>query len=289
MNSPFFAHFYWDPHPIMFTLPYLNWPIRWYGVLFALGFGIAYFMIVKLFRREGIDKASSSALADRLCWYVVIGTVLGARLGHIVFYDLEYHLIHPIEILKTWNGGLASHGGVVGILIALSLFYRKLREQYPQFTFMRFLDIFAIPVPFVATLIRCGNFINQEIIGTTTTVPWGIIFGHPYDGIHNIPHHPVQLYEAVAYFFTFMVLLSLYRFRKKLGEGAIAGWMFVLIFGSRFIIEFYKSPLGGIADDLPIQTGQVLSIPCLLAGVYLIFQSYRKKEVSNPASNQIKI
>lgn len=211
-------------------------------------------------------------IVDRLTWFIVIGTILGARLGHVLFYDFQYFIRHPVEIVQIWKGGLASHGGTIGVLISLFLFLRWNRELLPEFSFLSLIDYIVVPTALVGCLIRIGNFINQEIIGYPSTLPWAVIFGHPMDNASSVPRHPVQLYEAGAYLVTFMVLYSLWSYRgPQLRAGILSGLFFIFVFGSRFLIEFLKLPQGGINSESFLQMGQYLSIPFILIGVYLLF------------------
>jgi phosphatidylglycerol:prolipoprotein diacylglycerol transferase len=168
--------FYWDPPLEVFRLPYLDHPIAWYGLFFVTGFIAGYYLIKHLFTQLSFSKQQSHILADKLVWFTVIGTLIGARLGHILFYDLGYYLNNPHLILKTWEGGLASHGGAIGVLTALVLYRRSIAAMAPQLTFLRILDLIVIPTAFAGVCIRFGNFWNQELVGMPTTMPWGVIF-----------------------------------------------------------------------------------------------------------------
>ncbi len=233
--------------------------------------------------RENIDtcfpkaiyslKDLSMYLTDRLMWFVILGTLVGARLGHVLFYDTARYQKNPIEILKIWEGGLASHGGAVGIIISLVLFMLFIRKRFPEIRFLCLLDNLVVPASLAAVFIRIGNFFNQEIIGTETDVPWAVVFGRPYDGSGVFPRHPAQLYEAGWYLITFFVLSYLWiKKREVLKTGYLTGLFFVLVFTSRFIIEFFKVSQGGIVDDSFLQTGQVLSIPFILVGFWLMYR-----------------
>ncbi len=284
----------WDPDRVLFTIPYINHPIGWYGLLFASGFLLSYFMLLFLIKNAikqnpklaAPKYASLSAediaqiVVDRLSWYVVLGTIIGARLGHVLFYDLDYYRAHPMSILYIWEGGLASHGGTLGVLLALFLFYRKLKQVLPGFSFLAFMDTFCIAVPIACFFIRLGNFFNQEILGTPTQLPWAISFGHPMDGQANIPSHPAQLYEAGVYFLVFIALLICWKYiREKIGTGFFVGLLFLTIFGSRFLIEFVKVHQPNIWDSSSLQMGQWLSLPFIIAGVVLFINSIKKTPV----------
>lgn len=219
-------------------------------------------------------KQTAYFLADRLLWFVVAGTVIGARLGSVFFYDWSYFRQHPLEIFQIWHGGLASHGGVIGVMIAIYFYAKYVQRWFPQLTFLRILDFAAVPTAIVIAFIRLGNFMNQEILGTPTNMPWAVIFGHPADGSSPIPRHPVQLYEAGAYFIIFWILWYLWK-TKRIDEqpGALIGITFILGFGCRFILEFWKADLESIIHSPLLQAGQILSVPFILLGIFLVWQS----------------
>jgi prolipoprotein diacylglyceryl transferase len=215
-------------------------------------------------------------LTDRLCWFAVAGTIIGARLGAVFFYDWPYFRQHPTEILKIWHGGLASHGGAIGVLLALYLYMRYIQKWIPQLTFLQLLDQVAIPSALTCCFIRLGNFINQEIVGIPTDLPWGVLFGHPAENVTAVPRHPVQLYEASAYLLTFLILWQMWKYQHSNQKpGVLAGMLFILGFGSRFILEFWKSNQDSIVRFSFLQTGQILSIPFIFLGIFLFWQSKR--------------
>lgn len=246
------------------------------------------------FPRAAIDKAFAKGvhsaedmarrLMDSLVWYAVIGTIIGARLGDVLFYDWDYYKLHPLQIFNIRQGGLASHGGTVGILLALSLFVRQKRAFLPNQTFIQFLDLFSIVAPLAGCFIRVGNFFNQEILGTATSVPWAVTFGHPVDGHAIVPRHPVQLYEGAAYLFIFFTLFFLWKRRPHLTSGTLSGLCLILIFSARFILEFFKVDQFGAMSQL-LQTGQWLSLPFILAGALLIRSG---KKVSSSLDQKLK-
>ena len=240
--------------------------IRWYGIFFATSIFLAYVILRKIVRDEG----ESPAKLEMLFFYVIIGTILGARLGHCFFYTPSYYLSHPLEILKIWEGGLASHGGAVGILIALLIFAKR----NPDYPFLWLLDKITLIAGLNGFFIRIGNLFNSEIIGTPTTLPWAFIFIR----IDDIPRHPVQLYESLAYGAVFLILLTVYRRYKDIGPGLIAGLFFMLVFTVRFLLEFLKIRQAEYSANLPLSTGQLLSIPFCVVGVILIIYSYKHKK-----------
>ncbi|MEM7175681.1 MAG: prolipoprotein diacylglyceryl transferase [Chlamydiota bacterium] len=207
---------------------------------------------------------------DRLSFYVLISIVIGARLGHILFYEqwMRY-LAHPMDILKTWEGGLASHGGILGLFLGIGLFYLKYRADYSWLSIRRLFDFLALPALCSATLIRLGNFVNQEILGTATTVSWAIIFGDPIDGSAAIPRHPAQLYEAIFYSLSLCLLFRLLP-KTFFRVGALSGIVFGAVFCFRFFIEFFKCKQSYWMETLPVTMGQVLSVPLIICGIWLI-------------------
>ena len=234
--------------------------------------------IQKLF--PGSIKTSSELsilFTDRLTWYVVIGTVIGARLGHVLFYDWHYYSTHLSEILMIRQGGLASHGGTIGIILALCLFRYMNKKQFPEFSLLAIIDALVIPTCIAGACIRLGNFMNQEILGNQTDLPWAIIFKTPADHSMVVPRHPAQLYEAICYIAIFFVLFSLWKiYDGKIRTGILSGLFFVLVFGSRFFIEFLKEPQGSIIDESFLQMGQYLSIPFILLGFLLLMRRTSK-------------
>jgi phosphatidylglycerol---prolipoprotein diacylglyceryl transferase len=288
------ASIHWNPPRTAFHIPYIQHPVAWYGICFVCGFFLGYFIMLALFNHylslnpfKPLSATQNSAndlsrfLTDRLCWFVVAGTIIGARLGAVFFYDWTYYSQHPIEILKTWKGGLASHGGALGVLLAVYLFWLYSKRWLPEFRLLNLLDMIAIPVPLAGFFIRFGNFINQEILGTPSDLPWAVVFGDPADYSNLIPRHPVQLYEGIAYLTIFFLLV--YLWQKKgalLKTGTLFGWMFTLLFSSRFILEFWKTDQGSSLSHHYFQMGQWLSLPFIAAGILILI--FRNKFENKP-------
>jgi len=202
---------------------------------------------------------------------MVIGTVVGARLGHCLFYDPVYYLSRPVEILKIWEGGLASHGGALGILLALYLYTRRLGSP----SYLWLLDRMAIPAALGGFFIRIGNFFNSEIIGMPTFGWWAVVF----EKVDLIPRHPVQLYEALAYAAIFFFLLFFYRRQgKNMREGVLLGAFFVCVFTVRFVLEFVKTPQAAYEANWLLSVGQWLSIPFIVLGAALLAHSFKRAE-----------
>lgn len=284
---------FWDPDAVFWTIPWIDWPIFWYGVFFAVGFACGYFVMRHFVFRQITEwelerhslttsaRRMTAVYMDHLLWYVLVGTVVGARLGHVLFYGWPYYSAHPGEIIKIWEGGLASHGGAIGVVIALAILYRWSRKQYSMITFLGLLDMIVIPVALVGTFIRIGNFFNQEVLGVPSQVPWAVIFGHPADGSAAIPRHPVQLYEASFYLVLFFVLWWLRHHRAvRQHSGLTTGIFFVVLFSYRFAIEFIKVPEGEVLPaSSTLLMGQWLSIPFIVLGIVLIIWSFCKKRM----------
>ena len=259
----------WTAHPEIFRIG--NFAIRWYGVLFASGFATGYFIMLKFFKKENVPVK----LLDQLTTYMVIATVIGARLGHCLFYEPAYYLSHPIEILKIWEGGLASHGAAIGILLAVYIFSRKNKVSY-WWT----MDRIALVTALAGFFIRMGNLMNSEIFGRPTSLPWGFIYANASDPAQRMQaRHPTQIYEGLAYLLIFVILIVIYY--KKNGkprEGSLLSLFLLLVFAARFLIEFLKEPQVGFEQSMILNLGQLLSIPFILAGSAGLFLIYRKKE-----------
>jgi len=370
----------WNPKREIFTIPHLDIPIVWYGVIFAFGFAVSYYIftyhlrnyllnfptfteemirnedwVLKQFKspknkkiesavdlissessfikryspskmvksfnkaltgsffeqmrghfRKGkfaflnklkcvkdkekagarlvIDQLFSSGfytlkqvvckITDRFAIYIIVATVLGARLGHLIFYEpASYYLKNPLIILQTWKGGLSSHGGAAAIIIAVYLFSRWVRRYSDHLDWIQLLDLIAIPTGFVAGCIRVGNFFNQEILGTRTNLPWAVSFGNPIDGsMPGIARHPVQLYEAFFYFAVFVLIFFLAKkTRIFLNRGKIVGLFLTLVFTFRFFAEYFKVEQSKFLQSDFLTMGQILSIPMIIIGFLFLF------------------
>jgi phosphatidylglycerol---prolipoprotein diacylglyceryl transferase len=358
------SYIIWNASPDIFTLPIpfidKELTLRWYGLLFALGFLIGQQILYYIFKKEGKPEKD----VDTLTIYMVVATVIGARLGHVLFYEPEKYLTNPIDILKIWEGGLASHGAAVGILFVLWLYGRK---KKPGQNYLQTLDRIVILVALTGALIRFGNFMNSEIIGKETNSDYGVVFarnvtevlksdesigsvsyvqvdsasnadgyrpvkilmefneGHntyedyaqyvesrvnsflsynPYVREHisqsgyvtyklgqdetkkfyaivntyAIPRHPAQLYEAISCVLLFAFLFWIWsKYKVQLPEGRLFGIFVIVCFGLRFFYEFLKVNQVDFENSLPLNMGQLLSIPLVLAGVYVLIRSYRQE------------
>jgi prolipoprotein diacylglyceryl transferase len=221
----------------------------------------------RIFKNENLGEA----VLDRLTVYMALGVIIGARLGHCLFYEPGYYLSHPLEILKIWHGGLASHGAAIGILIALWLFVRKEKKDYTWV-----IDRIAIVVALSGFFIRTGNLMNSEIYGVETTVPWGFVFLRNGE---TAPKHPTQIYEALAYLAIFILLYRIYWNKK--GEhiqGLLISLLMILVFTSRFFIEFLKEDQVEFESAMKLNMGQWLSIPFVIGGLVWLYYSLKAKK-----------
>ena len=252
----------WNADPTFFSLG--PFTVRWYGLAFAIGFIIGYNIVARMFRHEGAPEKWLGILLA----YVVIATIIGARLGHVFFYEWDYYSQHPGEIIKVWNGGLASHGGTIAIIIAVFLFSWFVTKKPASWTF----DKLVIAIALVGGLIRLGNLMNSEIYGGPTSLPWGFVFLREGE---TEPKHPTQIYEATCYFILFIILMWMY-WKKNAEERPylITGVFFIGIFLPRFIIEYVKNVQVqseyAMIEQYGINMGQLLSIPFILLGIGLV-------------------
>ncbi len=261
----------WNVDPEIFSLGPFS--IRYYGLLFAAGFLGGYYILEKMFKSEKIPIE----WLDKLFVYVMVATVVGARLGHVFFYGWEYYSQHPGEILQVWHGGLASHGGAIGIILAIWLFSRNVSKKNPLWV----LDRLAIPIALASFFIRTGNLMNSEIIGSPSNLPWAFIFERASVEDPLIPRHPAQMYEALCYLFLFVSLLWMYwKTKAKEFQGRIFGVLLIGVFTARFIIEFVKEDQEAFEKGMLLNMGQLLSIPFVLAGIYIIIKSFSNKKAA---------
>ncbi|MGI8952460.1 MAG: prolipoprotein diacylglyceryl transferase [Chitinophagaceae bacterium] len=266
----FFLQINWNINPEIFRIG--GFALRYYSIMFALAFVCSYWVLSKIYTKENV----SLHLLNKLFIYVFIGTLVGARLGHTFFYEFDYYKHHLLEIILPfkinsngsfeWTGyqGLASHGGAIGILIALALYCKKYKQSFLLIT-----DRLVIGVALAGFFIRIGNLFNSEIIGKPTNVSWAFIFAR----VDNVPRHPAQLYEAISYLAIFSLLWIIYiNAYQNLNAGFLFGLFLFLVFSARFLIEFVKENQESFEYSLPINLGQILSIPFILIGLYFIFR-----------------
>jgi len=242
---------------------------RWYGILFASSFLIGFWLTRRMFIHANRDPLE----VDQLLTYVLIATVVGARLGHVIFYDLMFYLRHPAEILAIWHGGLASHGAAIGIIIAMYLFVKKKNDM----SFLWLADRVVVVVAIAGTFIRTGNFMNSEIVGQPTEMAWGIIFAR----LDMVPRHPSMLYEALLCILVFGILWKVYySYDKNPPEGSLFSLFLTILFSGRFLLEFTKIDQAEFASDWMINMGQWLSVPLVAIGIWLMIKKVNWNQTS---------
>ncbi len=266
----------WNVDPEIFWLTD-SFPIKYYGLFWVIGLLLAYYIVQHFYKKEGVPLEE----LEKLSTYIFVGAILGARLGHCLFYDWEYYSGHLLEIFLpiqevdgsyqfTGFQGLASHGGTLGVFIAVFLYWRKTKTNL-----LWTLDRVAIGSAVTAAFIRLGNLMNSEIYGKPTNGNWGFVF----EKDDLLPRHPTQLYEAIAYLLIFAVLYIMYRSKKiRQKNGILVGTLFVLLFSARFIIEFFKENQVEFEDTMALNMGQWLSLPFIFGGLALVYK------VSKPQS-----
>lgn len=263
------AYIYWDPDGTILDLAFL--PLKWYSLLFAAGFFLGYLILSRKFRMEGIAEH----LLQKLAVYVIAAAVIGARLGHCLFYDFDYYSRNLAEIFLPVRfhprlafigfQGLASHGGAIALLIAIVLYSRRYKVAL-----FWVLDKLALVTPLACSLIRIGNLMNSEIIGRPAAVPWAFVF----ERVDTIPRHPGQLYEAITYFMIF-ILLNTAEQKTDRRSGFIFGLFLVLMFLSRFLLEFFKADQSAFESGMLLNMGQLLSMPFIIFGLILLLERKR--------------
>jgi phosphatidylglycerol:prolipoprotein diacylglycerol transferase len=271
-------YIYWNVDPEIINIFGIS--IRYYGLLFVSGLILCIYILGWIYKRENIPLEH----LEKLSIYGMIGILAGARLGHCLFYEPSYYLSHPLEMILPitfppdggikFSGyqGLASHGGVLGLLIAIYFYSRKTKHSM-----IDTIDLIAVVAGLSFGFIRLGNFMNSEIIGIPTTKPWGVIF----ERVDNVPRHPAQLYEAISYFIIFTIMMILYKkMRDRLKNGFFFGLATVLFFTARFIIEFVKENQVGFEDGMTLNMGQLLSLPYIAMGIGFIIYGLMKTRKS---------
>ena len=265
------SYIIWDANPEIFTIPeffgFGPFPVRWYGLLFAAGFLIGQQVMIHVFQKEKKPLED----IDALTLYMVIATVVGARIGHFLFYQPEVLFKNPLEVILPPYAGLASHGAIIGIITGLYLYSRS-RKLSGQ-TFFWVADRIVIVVALAGCFIRFGNLMNSEIVGKPTDLPWGFIFTHNSEFM-KIPRHPAQLYESISCLVLFFVLFALWnRYKENTPRGLLVGVFFVWVFTLRFLYEFLKENQEAFEANYALNMGQILSIPAVILGLYFIWQS----------------
>lgn len=268
---------HWDFNPEIIE----GWKTpNYYGLLFVTGLVLGYFVMRKMYKKAGMDDAS----LDKLVLYVVVATIVGARLGHVFFYDWDAYKNNLVDIFKIWEGGLASHGGAIALVIALMIYSRRVIHK----PFLWIFDRIAAPIAIAGAFIRLGNFANSEIVGKETDVAWGVKFMQndcpaylnsvPCDWAEIPTRHATQLYEAFGYLSIFVILMFLF-WKKEAWKrpGILFGTFLILLFGFRIFIEYFKVGQTDYDNTLTFNTGQMLSVPFVLAGIGILIYALRKK------------
>jgi phosphatidylglycerol:prolipoprotein diacylglycerol transferase len=272
-------YIHWNPDPEIVNIFGIS--IRYYGLLFVGGLILSIYILGWIYKRENIP----SEHLEKLSIFGMIGLIVGARLGHCLFYEPSYYLSHPLEMILPITfppdggikfigyQGLASHGGALGLLIALYFYSRKTKHSM-----IDTIDLIAVVGALVCGFIRLGNFMNSEIIGIPTTKPWSVIF----ERVDNVPRHPAQLYEAISYFVIFAIMMILYKkMRDRLKNGFFFGLVLVLCCTARFIIEFVKENQVGFEDGMTFNMGQLLSLPYIVVGIgFIIYGLWKTTKLS---------
>lgn len=263
----------WDVSPFIFKIG--SFELRWYSLLFAMVFVAGYLILQKMFKKEGVKND----YLDKLFIYVFLGVLIGARLGHCLFYEPQYYLTRPWEMIIPFDfssgrftgyQGLSSHGGAIGILTMIYLYCRKTKLYY-----MWVLDRLVIVVALAGLFIRTGNLMNSEIYGNATSLPWGFVFARNGE---EVAKHPTQIYEALTYFSIFLILLVYYLKKdRKPKSGMIFGWFLILVFGARFFLEFLKENQEAFEENMMFNMGQLLSLPFVILGIFILYWSNRGK------------
>lgn len=264
----------WDVSPDIFRIG--SFEVRWYGLSWAIAFALGMMFFADFIKREKLPQKT----LDSIIWFGALSTIIGARLGHCLFYDPGYYLSHPLEILKIWEGGLASHGAALGLLLGLWMFSRRCKLPY-----VWGLDRIMVPVTVGGAFVRLGNLMNSEIYGRPTGKAWGFEFVRDRHWLENspqgLPVHPTQIYEAACYIVTFLILIWLYygRDEGRKRPGVMFGVGLIGVFLTRFFIEYLKNPQVSFESDMSLLMGQWLSIPFVLLGIFMIVWAYRKRPV----------
>ena len=264
----------WEPSSTIFSVG--NFGIHYYSLMFIIALLLGFNIMKRMYLKENVPTER----LETMLFYIVLSTLIGARLGHVIFYDLAYYQNHLLEIFlpieKTSNGysftgfrGLASHGAAVGILTGILIYQKKYKEK----TLVWILDRLIIPTTLGAGFVRIGNFFNSEIVGKYTGNNFGVVFVNRGE---TLPRHPAQLYEAICYFILFFILTQIYKSDLKNKNGFLLGFFMFVLFSVRFLIEFIKESQGGFESILPLfSTGQWLSMPLILSGILVLYSSMK--------------
>lgn len=261
-------YIYWNFNPNVPLPDFVPISVQWYGIMWSLSILSCFYVGRWILRNEKITEDHLVLIVQ----YIFLGAIIGARLGQVLFYQFDYFSEHPLEVFAVWNGGLSSHGGIIGGMIGIYLFIR----QHPQYSLLWLLDGAALVMAMPCALIRLGNLFNSELYGKATDVPWAFIF----ERVDEVPRHPVVLYEAIAYTFIFFIILAAYRHFGRIKNGVYFAFFFVAMFSIRFTIEFWKEPEG--TQILPyISRTQALSLPFIVIGIIAFVYFSTRKAAQN--------
>ncbi|MEX2596919.1 MAG: prolipoprotein diacylglyceryl transferase [Salibacteraceae bacterium] len=257
----------WNVDPTLFEYGPIS--VRWYGLFFAIAFLVGYYIMQHILKRE--EKPSE--WMDSLLIYMMVGTIAGARLGHVFFYQWDYYQHNLLEILQIWKGGLASHGATIGILISLWIWGKRISKT----PYLWILDRIVITIALAAVFIRTGNLMNHEIVGAPFDGSWAFLFLRAgYEEL--VPRHPAQIYEALSYLILFAVLATMYfKTTAKNRPGLLFGTFLMGLFSARFIIEFYKEVQVSFEQEMTLNMGQWLSLPLIALGLFFVLKGFTKK------------
>ena len=253
----------WNIDPV--AISFLGLKVHWYGIFFALAI-ISGLQTMKVIYRK--EKMPVEHLYDQL-FNLLIGIILGARLANCLFYYPQYYWDNPLKIFAVWEGGLASHGGALGVLVVVLLYTKKYKVS-----FLWLFDRLAISMAIFAFFVRLANFINSEILGIPTDLPWAVTFQR----VDMLPRHPVQLYEAFTFLGIFVLLVCIYNRSKIIHKGSLLGLFLILTFIARFLLEYFKERQASYANELALSVGQLLSIPFIIVGVFLLVRAISKSK-----------
>ena len=268
----------WDVDPEIFRVG--SWPVRWYGLLFAVGFLIGVQIMTYIFKTE---KKPLSDI-DSLLIIMVVSTILGARIGHFLFYEPYMFIQNPLRIITPPFDGLASHGGIISIIIGLWLYSQRASSRATGQTFLWITDRICIIAALAGAFIRFGNLMNSEIFGKPTNVPWAFVFLRDHE-FSQVPRHPTQLYESLSCLVLFAVLFWYWKtYRKQLAPGTMLGISLVWVFGLRFVWEFFKENQVAFEDSMSLNMGQILSIPAVLFGLFLLLRNFIRPTLLVPVA-----
>ena len=259
-----FAHINWEVSPEIVQIGPIT--LRWYGLFFALGFLMGLYIVRRMFQEENAPEQ----WLDKAFIYVVVGGVLGARLGHVFFYDWDYYSQNLAEIPQVWKGGLASHGGAIGVILSLWIYSRRITKK----SILWILDKVVVPTALAGCFIRLGNLMNSEIVGLPSDAAWAFHFINAHPPVNDVPRHPVQIYESLSYLAIFIALFQIYwKTEARFKPGLMFGLFLVSVWTARFIMEYFKASQGGFEEALGVfTTGQWLSIPFILVGLFFVFR-----------------